>query len=160
MESMERVTYYTEEGLQRLKDELTQLKTEGRIKVAEQLSEARDKGDLSENAEYDAAKEAQETLERRIAKLEELMISARVMNKENINTSVVTILSKVKIRNKKLKKESTYTMVSEEEADLKDGKVSIESPLGKGLLGKKVGEIAIVDAPAGKIEFEILNISF
>lgn len=157
---MERVTYYTEEGLQRLKDELTQLKTEGRIKVAEQLSEARDKGDLSENAEYDAAKEAQETLERRIAKLEELMISARVMNKENINTSVVTILSKVKIRNKKLKKESTYTMVSEEEADLKDGKVSIESPLGKGLLGKKVGEIAIVDAPAGKIEFEILNISF
>lgn len=159
MESMERVTYYTEEGLQRLKDELTQLKTEGRAKVAEQLSEARDKGDLSENAEYDAAKEAQETLERRIAKLEELMISARVMSKDSINTSAVTILSKVKIRNKKLKKESTYTMVSEEEADLKDGKISIESPLGKGLLGKKVGEMAIVDAPAGKIEFEILDIS-
>jgi transcription elongation factor GreA len=160
MESIERVTYYTEEGLQRLKDELTQLKTEGRVKVAEQLSEARDKGDLSENAEYDAAKEAQETLERRIAKLEELMITARVMSKENINTSAVTILSKVKIRNKKLKKESTYTMVSEEEADLNDGKISIESPIGKGLLGKKVGEIAIVEAPAGKIEFEILDISF
>jgi transcription elongation factor GreA len=160
MDSMERVTYYTEEGLQRLKDELTQLKTEGRVKVAEQLSEARDKGDLSENAEYDAAKEAQETLERRIAKLEELMISARIMSKDNINTSVVTILSKVKIRNKKLKKESTYTVVSEEEADLKDNKISIESPLGKGLLGKKVGETAIVDAPAGKIEFEILDISF
>lgn len=157
---MEKVTYYTEEGLQRLKDELTQLKTEGRFKVAEQLSEARDKGDLSENAEYDAAKEAQETLERRIAKLEELMISARVMSKENINTSVVTILSKVKIRNKKLKKEITYMMVSEEEADLKDSKISIESPLGKGLLGKKAGEVAIVDAPAGKIEFEILDISF
>lgn len=160
MDSMERVTYYTEEGLQRLKDELTRLKTEGRVKVAEQLSEARDKGDLSENAEYDAAKEAQETLERRIAKLEELMISARIMSRDNINTSVVTILSKVRIKNKKLKQQSTYTMVSEEEADLKDGKISIESPLGKGLLGKKVGEIAIVDAPAGKIEFEILDISF
>ncbi len=160
MESIERVTYYTEEGLQRLKDELTQLKTEGRFKVAEQLSEARDKGDLSENAEYDAAKEAQETLERRIAKLEELMISARVMSKENINISAVTILSKVTIRNNELNKESTYTMVSEEEADLNDAKISIESPLGKGLLGKKVGEIAIVDAPAGKIEFEILDISF
>jgi transcription elongation factor GreA len=155
---MERVTYYTEEGLQRLKDELTQLKTEGRMKVAEQLSEAREKGDLSENAEYDAAKEAQETLERRIGKLDELMISARVMSKENINTSVVTILSKVKIRNKKLKQEHTYTMVSEEEADLKEAKISIESPLGKGLLGKKAGELAIVDAPAGKIEFEVLNI--
>jgi len=157
---MEKISYYTEEGLQRLKDELTQLKTEGRAKVAEQLSEARDKGDLSENAEYDAAKEAQEILERRIAKLEELMINARVINKDNINTSAVSILSKVKIKNKKLGKVSIYTMVSEEEADLKEGKISIESPIGKGLLGKKVGEIAIVEAPAGKIEFEILDISF
>ncbi|MHB9147400.1 MAG: transcription elongation factor GreA [Candidatus Amoebophilus sp.] len=157
---MEKVSYYTEEGLQRLKGELTQLKTEGRAKVAEQLSEARDKGDLSENAEYDAAKEAQEILERRIAKLEELMINARVINKDNINTSAVSILSKVKIKNKKLGKVSTYTMVSEEEADLKEGKISIESPIGKGLLGKKVGEVAIVEAPAGKIEFEILDISF
>ena len=157
---MEKVSYYTEEGLQRLKGELTQLKTEGRAKVAEQLSEARDKGDLSENAEYDAAKEAQEILERRIAKLEELMINARVINKDNINTSAVSILSKVKIKNKKLGKVSTYTMVSEEEADLKEGKISIESPIGKGLLGKKAGEVAIVEAPAGKIEFEILDISF
>ena len=157
---MEKISYYTEEGLQRLKDELTNLKTKERIKAAEQLSEARDKGDLSENAEYDAAKEFQETLERRISKLEELMIHARVINKENINTSVVSILSKVQIRNKKLGQENSYTMVSEEEADLKANKISIESPLGKGLLGRKVGEIAIIDAPAGKIEFEILNISF
>jgi transcription elongation factor GreA len=157
---MEKISYYTEEGLQRLKDELIQLKTEGRAKVAEQLSEARDKGDLSENAEYDAAKEAQEILERRIAKLEELMINARVINKENINTSAVSILSKVKIKNKKLGKESVYIMVSEEEADLKEGKISIESPIGRGLLGKKVGETAIVEAPAGKLEFEILDISF
>jgi transcription elongation factor GreA len=157
---MEKISYYTEEGLQRLKDELTKLKTEGRFKVAEQLSEARDKGDLSENAEYDAAKEAQEVLERRIAKLEELMISARVISKDDINTSAVSILAKVKIKHKKLGKISTYTMVSEEEADLKAGKISVESPLGKGLLGKKVGEIAIVEAPAGIIEFEILEIGF
>jgi transcription elongation factor GreA len=157
---MEKISYYTEEGLQRLKDELSKLKTEGRSKVAEQLSEARDKGDLSENAEYDAAKEAQEVLERRIAKLEELMISARVISKDDINTSAVSILAKVKIKHKKLGKISTYTMVSEEEADLKAGKISVESPLGKGLLGKKVGEIAVVEAPAGIIEFEILEIGF
>lgn len=157
---MEKVSYYTEEGLQRLKDELSNLKTEGRAKVAEQLSEARDKGDLSENAEYDAAKEAQEVLERRIAKLEELMINARVISKDDINTSAVSILAKVKIKHKKLGKISTYTMVSEEEADLKAGKISVESPIGKGLLGKKVGETAIIEAPAGKIEFEILEIGF
>ena len=157
---MEKISYYTEEGLQRLKDELTKLKTEGRTKVAEQLSEARDKGDLSENAEYDAAKEAQEVLERRIAKLEELMISARIINKQDINTSAVSILAKVKIKNKKTGKVHTYTMVSEEEADLKAGKISVESPIGKGLLGRKTGEIAIVEAPAGKIEFEVLEIGF
>jgi transcription elongation factor GreA len=157
---MEKISYYTEEGLQRLKDELTTLKTEGRTKVAEQLSEARDKGDLSENAEYDAAKEAQEVLERRIAKLEELMIGARVINKQDINTSAVSILAKVKIKHKKSGKVHTYTMVSEEEADLKTGKVSVESPLGKGLLGRKTGEIAVVEAPAGKIEFEVLEIGF
>jgi transcription elongation factor GreA len=157
---MEKVSYYTEEGLQRLRDELDNLKTVGRAKVAEQLSEAREKGDLSENAEYDAAKESQETLERRIAKLEELMIGARVITKEDINTSAVSILAKVKVKNKKLGSEHTYIMVSEEEADLKQDKISIESPLGKGLLGKKVGEIAVIDAPAGKIDFEILSISF
>jgi transcription elongation factor GreA len=157
---MEKVSYYTEEGLQRLRDELDNLKTVGRAKVAEQLAEAREKGDLSENAEYDAAKESQETLERRIAKLEELMIGARVITKEDVNISAVSILAKVKVENKKLGSEHTYIMVSEEEADLKQNKISIESPLGKGLLGKKVGEIAVIDAPAGKIDFEILSISF
>jgi len=157
---MEKITYYSEEGLQRLKEELQNLKTIGRAKVAEQLSEARDKGDLSENAEYDAAKDAQQVLERRIAKLEALMISARIINKENVNTSIVSILSTVKIRHKQLGKESTYTMVAEEEADLKSGKISIESPIGKGLLGKKVGDIVIIDAPAGPIAFEIISIDF
>ena len=157
---MEKVSYYTAEGLQRLRDELDNLKTVGRAKVAEQLSEAREKGDLSENAEYDAAKESQETLERRIAKLEELMIGARVITKEDINTSAVSILANVKVKNKKLGSEHTYIMVSEEEADLKQNKISVESPLGKGLLGKKVGEVAVIDAPAGKIDFEILSISF
>jgi transcription elongation factor GreA len=157
---MEKISYYTEEGLFRLKDELSYLKTNGRSKVAEQLSDARDKGDLSENAEYGAAKEAQEILENRIAKLEELVASARVINKEDVDMSAVSILSKVKIRNKQTGAESTYTMVSEEEADLKEGKLAIESPIGKGLLGKKIGEVALVEAPAGKIEFEILDISF
>jgi len=157
---MEKVSYYTEEGLLRLKDELANLKTNGRAKVAEQLAEARDKGDLSENAEYSAAKEAQEILENRIATLEELIASARVINKEDIDTSAVSILAKVRIRNKQSGAESTYTMVSEEEADLKAGKIAVESPIGKGLLGKKVGEVALAEAPAGKIEFEILDISF
>eukprot|EP01132_Coremiostelium_polycephalum_P002982 gene2982-3723_t len=157
---MEKISYYTAEGLQRLKDELIHLKTNGRQQVAEQLAEARDKGDLSENAEYDAAKEEQEILERRIAKLEELLINARVITRENINTSAVSILSKVKIKNKKSGVENVYTMVSEEEANLKEGKISVESPIGKGLLGKKIGETAIIEAPAGQIAFQILEIGF
>jgi transcription elongation factor GreA len=157
---MEKISYYTEEGLQRLQEELTKLKTEERLHIAEQLSDARDKGDLSENAEYDAAKEAQGLLERRIAKLESLVANARVISKEDVNTSMVFILSKVTVKNKQHGNKATYTLVSEEEADLKTGKISIDSPLGKGLLGKKVGETAIVDAPAGKLEFQILDIGF
>jgi len=156
---MTKVSYYTEEGLQRLRDELTKLKTEGRANIAEQLADARSKGDLSENAEYDAAKEAQGLLERRIAKLEEVVANARVIPKEAVNTAMVSILARVKIRNKNHGQEATYMLVSEEEADLKEGKISIESPIGRGLLGKKVGETAIVEAPAGKLEFEILEIS-
>lgn len=157
---MEKIAYYTFEGLQRMQEELTKLKTEERSYVAEQLSDARGKGDLSENAEYDAAKEAQELLERRIAKLESLVANARVLAKEEVNTSMVFILSRVQVKNKTNGKEVTYRLVSEEEADLKSGKISIDSPLGKGLLGKKVGETAIVEAPAGKLEFEVLAISF
>ncbi len=157
---MDRFTYYTEDGLSKLQAELTQLKTTGRKKVAEQLSDARDKGDLSENAEYDSAKEAQKTLEDRISKLESIMVSARVMKKSDINTSLVTILSQVKIRDKKQHKELCYRIVAEDEANLSENKISIESPIGKSLLGKQVGDIAIVNAPIGKIEFEILDISF
>ena len=156
---MTKSSYYTEEGLQRLKTELTTLKIQERARVAEQLADARDKGDLSENAEYDAAKEEQGLLEHRIAKLEAVVASARVIAKQDINTAMVSILAKVKIRNKKNGQEVTYTLVSEEEANLKAGKVSIDSPLGQGLLGKKVGETAVVEAPAGKFEFVILNIS-
>ena len=157
---MTKISYYTQEGLQRIQEELISLKTTGRAHIAEQLADARDKGDLSENAEYDAAKEAQALLERRIAKLETLVAGARVITKENVNTSMVSILSRVKIKNTKHGQEATYMLVSEEEADLKAGKISIDSPLGKGLLGKKVGDIAIVAAPAGKIEYEILHIHF
>lgn len=156
---MTKLSYYTEEGLQRLKDELARLKTQERPLVAEQLADARGKGDLGENAEYDAAKEVQGLLEHRIAKLEEVVANARVIPQQDINTSMVSILARVKVKNKKLGQEATYMLVSEEEADLKAGKISVESPIGQGLLGKKVGETALVEAPAGKLEFVILNIS-
>jgi len=155
---MEKVSYYTEAGLQKLIDELHTLKTKGRIEVAEQLSEARDKGDLSESAEYDAAKEAQAMLEMKIDKLERIVANARVISKADVDTSHVSILTKVSIKNKKLGTIVTYTLVAEEEADLKVGKISIESPMGQGLLGKKVGEMAIIDTPSGKLEFKILEI--
>ena len=156
---MSKVSYYTQEGLDRLKDELNTLKTTGRTDMARQIAEARDKGDLSENAEYDAAKDAQGLLELKISKLEEVVSNARVIDESNIDTSKVSILSKVKIKNKKNGAQMTYTLVSEEEADLKTGKISVKSPIGKGLLGKKVGESAEIQAPAGKIEFEIQDIS-
>jgi len=156
---MSQVSYYTKEGLQKLKDELHTLKTKGRSDIAKQIAEARDKGDLSENAEYDAAKDAQGLLELKISKLEEVVGQARVIDESKIDTSKVSILSKVKIKNKKNGAAFSYTIVSEEEADLKSGKISIKSPIGKGLIGKKIGDTAIVKAPAGSMEFEIVDIS-
>lgn len=152
-------SYYTEEGLNKLKAELNELKTKGRADMARQIAEARDKGDLSENAEYDAAKDAQGLLEMKIAKLEEVIGNARIIDETKIDTSKVSILSKVKIKNKKNGMEVAYTIVSEEEANLKEGKISVKSPIGQGLLGKKVGETAQIQAPGGKIDFEVLEIS-
>ncbi|MGY6522742.1 MAG: transcription elongation factor GreA [Mongoliitalea sp.] len=157
---MGKIQYYTEEGLKRLKDELHELKTKGRIDIAKQIAEARDKGDLSENAEYDAAKDAQGLLELKIAKLEEVVGNARVMDNSKVDTSKAGILSTVKIKNVKNGMTVAYTLVSEEEADLKSGKISLGSPFGKGLVGKTVGEIAQINAPAGVLEFEILEISY
>jgi transcription elongation factor GreA len=156
---MSQVSYYTKEGLEKLKTELHELKTKGRSDISKQIAEARDKGDLSENAEYDAAKDAQGLLELKISKLEEVVGQARVIDESKIDTSKVSILSKVKIKNKKNGAAFSYTIVSEEEADLKAGKISIKSPIGKGLIGKKVGDTAVVKAPAGSMEFEIVDIS-
>lgn len=153
------ISYYTEEGLQKLKDELLELQTKERARISKEIADARDKGDLSENAEYDAAKDAQGMLEMRISQLEVVVGNARVMKEENVDLSKVSILSTVKIKNKKNGREVKYTLVSEKEADLKAGKISYESPIGKGLLNKKVGEIAEVKAPAGILEFEILDIT-
>lgn len=156
---MSEISYYTEEGLKKLKDELNYLKTTARPNISKQIAEARDKGDLSENAEYDAAKEAQGLLELKIAKLGVVVGNARVMDEKNIDTSKVSVLSKIKIKNKKNDATMTYTLVSEEEADLKTGKISVQSPIGKGLLGKKVGDTTEIQVPAGKVEFEVLEIS-
>lgn len=156
---MSKFAYYTEDGLKKLWDELNELKTKGRADIARQIAEARDKGDLSENAEYDAAKDAQGLLELKIAKLEEVLSNARVLDETKVDTSKVSILSKVKIKNKKNGAAFTYTLVSEEEADLKTGRISVGSPIGQGLLGKKKGDVAVVNAPAGKMEFEIIDIS-
>ncbi len=156
---MTNVSYYTHEGLQKLKDELNELKTKGRADIAKQIAEARDKGDLSENAEYDAAKDAQGLLELKISKLEEIVGNARVIDGSTLDTSKVSILSTVKIKNTKNATVMTYTIVSEEEADLKANKISVKSPFGQGLLGKKVGDVAEVKAPAGVMKFEILDIT-
>lgn len=156
---MSKISYYTQEGLEKLKKELHELRTKGRADIARQIAEAREKGDLSENAEYDAAKEAQSLLELKIAKLEELISNARLMDESNIDLSKVSIFSTVKIKNKKTKAVMTYTLVSQEEADLKAGKISVESPIGKGLLGKSVGDVTIIQVPAGELEVEILEIS-
>lgn len=152
------VNYFTAEGLQKLKDELLDLQTRGRADMAKQIAEARDKGDLSENAEYDAAKEAQGLMELKIKKLEIAIGNARVLDENSVDTSKVSIMTTVKIKNLKVGREFAYQIVAEEEADLKANKISVQSPIGKGLLGKKVGEKAIVKAPAGDIEFEILDI--
>jgi len=155
---MSKVSYYTKEGLDKLKTELSHLKSKGRADIARQIAEARDKGDLSENAEYDAAKDAQGHLEAKIAQLEDLMSGARLLDETKIDTSIVSILSKVTIKNKKNGAAFTYMLVSEEEADLKAGKISTQSPIGKGLLGKKKGDSAKIKTPAGDIEFEIVSI--
>ena len=156
---MSTVSYYTEEGLKKLKDELEHLKFVERPNISQQIAEARDKGDLSENAEYDAAKEAQGMLEMKIAKLEEMYSGARVIDESQLDTDKVLALSIVKIRNLNTKAEMTFTLVAETEADIKAGKISVNSPIGTGLLGKKVGEVAQIQVPAGLIKFEILHIS-
>ena len=156
---MSKVSYYTEEGLKKLKDELEHLKFVERPNISQQIAEARDKGDLSENAEYDAAKEAQGMLEMKIAKLEEMYSGARVINESQLDTDKVLALSIVKIRNLNTKAEMTFTLVAETEADIKTGKISVNSPIGTGLLGKKVGEVAEIQVPAGLVKFEILHIS-
>ena len=156
---MSTVSYYTEEGLKKLKDELEHLKFVERPNISQQIAEARDKGDLSENAEYDAAKEAQGMLEMKIAKLEEMYSGARVINESQLDTDKVLALSIVKIRNLNTKAEMTFTLVAETEADIKTGKISVNSPIGAGLLGKKVGEVAEIQVPAGLVKFEILHIS-
>ncbi len=156
---MSNINYYTAEGLQKLKSELHHLKTVQRPSISEQIAEARDKGDLSENAEYDAAKEAQGILEMKISKMEEIISNARLIDETHMDNSKVFILSKVLIKNLQNGMEIEYTLVAENEADIKMRKISIESPIGKGLLGKKVGEIAEIQTPGGTIHFEIISIS-
>lgn len=156
---MSQLSYYTKEGLQKLKDELDHLKRVERPDISRQIGEARDKGDLSENAEYDAAKEAQGHLEAKIAKLEDVVANARIIDESQIDNSKAFILSTVKIRNIANNAEMTYTLVAENEADLKMRKISIESPIGKGLLGKAVGDIAEIQIPSGLAKFEVLEIS-
>ena len=156
---MSQINYMSQEGYDNLKKEVEQLKTVDRPNISKQIGEARDKGDLSENAEYDAAKEAQGLLELKISKLEEILGNSRVIDPSKLDISKVGILSKVRVLNKKVNKEVTYTIVAEKEADLKKVKISIQSPIGKGLMGKKVGEVADVTVPAGVIPFEILEIT-
>ena len=155
---MSEISYYTEEGLSNLKKEIKNLESVERPKISQQIAEARDKGDLSENAEYDAAKEAQGMLEARISKLKNKLANARLIDDSEIDDSKVFILSTVKIKNIKNFMEMTYTLVAENEADIRAGKISVDSPIGKGLLGKEVGQIADISTPAGIMEFEIVSI--
>ena len=156
---MSKITYLTKEGYERLTAELDDLKTNGRKEAARAIAEARDKGDLSENAEYDAAKDAQGLLELKINELEMVMSNARILDPSQLDNSEVRVLSKVTIMNKKNKKSITYQLVAESEADLKAKKISVSSPMGKGLLGKKIGDVAVVTTPNGNLEFEIKEIA-
>ncbi|MBK0380301.1 transcription elongation factor GreA [Mucilaginibacter segetis] len=156
---MAEVSYYTKEGLEKLKEELQQLKTTGRANISKAIAEARDKGDLSENAEYDAAKEAQGLHEAKIAQMQQAVANARLLDESKLDVTKVLALSIVKIKNLKNGATMSYQLVSENEADLKAGKLSVASPIAQGLLGKKVGEKTEITVPAGKIEFEILEIS-
>jgi transcription elongation factor GreA len=156
---MSQINYYTAEGLQKLKDELNHLRTVERPSISEQIGEARDKGDLSENAEYDAAKEAQGILEMKISKMEAIVANARLIDETHMDNSKVFILSKVKIRNMSNAIDIEYTLVAENEADIKVRKISIDSPIGKGLLGKKVGDFVDIQTPGGLLQFEIIDIT-
>ena len=156
---MSEISYYTPEGLENLKQEIKHLETVERPKISQQIGEARDKGDLSENAEYDAAKEAQGMLEARISKLKNTFANARLIDDSEIDNSKVFILSTVKIKNIKNNMQLSYTLVAENEADIKSGKISVDSPIGKGLLGKKVGQVADITTPAGIMKFEIITIN-
>ena len=156
---MSKVSYSTEEGLKKLREELNHLKDVERPKASQAIAEARDKGDLSENAEYDAAKEAQGMLEMKISKMEETLANARVIDESQLDTSKVLALSIVKIKNQVNGMEMTYTLVAESEADLAAGKISVNSPIGQGLLGKSVGDVAEIKVPSGIMKFDILEIS-
>ena len=156
---MSKVSYYTEDGLKKLREELNNLKDIERPKISNAIAEARDKGDLSENAEYDAAKEAQGMLEMKISKLEETLAGARIIDESQLDTSKVLVLSKVKIKNEANGMEMDYMIVADGEADLASGKLSVNSPIGKGLLGKSVGDITEISVPNGKLKFKILKIS-
>lgn len=156
---MSQISYYTKEGLDKLKDELHEMESVQRPSISQQIAEARDKGDLSENAEYDAAKEAQGLLEAKISKLKEVISNARVIDDSEIDASKVYILSTVKIKNTSNGMEMVYTLVAENEADLKAKKISVESPIGKGLLGKSVGDVADIQTPNGVMKFEVTEIS-
>jgi len=156
---MSEINYYTPEGLDNLKSEIKQLESIERPKISQQIGEARDKGDLYESAEYDAAKEAQGMLEARISKLKNKLANARLIDDSEIDNSKVFILSTVKIKNIKNKMELSYTLVAENEANIKSCKISVDSPIGKGLLGKEVGEIADIITPAGVMQFEIISIT-
>jgi transcription elongation factor GreA len=153
------ISYLTEEGLQKLKSELDQLTKVERPGISHQIAEARDKGDLSENAEYDAAKEAQGMLEARIAKLENILANSRIIDESRIGTSKVQILNRVKIKNLKTNAILEYILVAEQEANLKEGKLSVSTPIAKGLIGKKLGDIVEINVPSGKMSFEIMDIS-
>ncbi|MCL3779730.1 transcription elongation factor GreA [Prolixibacteraceae bacterium JC049] len=156
---MNKVTYLTKEGLAKLKDELDQLMNVERPKISKQIGEAIEKGDISENAEYDAAKDAQGMLEAKIALLRGQLANARIIDESQINTETVQILNKVTIKNKKNNQVMKYTIVGEQEANLREGKISIDTPIAKGLLGKKVGEVVDIKVPSGIIPFEIVEIS-
>ena len=156
---MSKLSYITEEGLAKLKKELEQLVSVERPAISQQIAEARDKGDLSENAEYDAAKEAQGLLEMKIAKLEDVIANSRIIDESKIDTSKVQILNKVRIKNQNNNQTVEYTIVSASEADLKSGKISVETPIAKGLLGKKVGDVVDISVPSGQMSFEIMEIS-
>jgi transcription elongation factor GreA len=156
---MSKVSYYTEEGLKKLREELNKLKDIERPKASQAIADARDKGDLSENAEYDAAKEAQGMLEMQIAKLENTLAKARIINESELDNSKVLVLSNVEVKNKANSAVMKYKLVAQSEADLKTGKISVESPIGKGLLGKEVGDVTDINVPNGSIQLEIISIS-